>query len=113
MAPAVGAAFAVTRSGQVGETQRELGLALFQADRRQHVAGRHPFQVAVLDELVQVRDDEDLARVRAAFPGLEVVMVPDEPAIVAAERLGSAPLDAAPDSAGVRALVALAGMLMD
>lgn len=59
----------------------------------------------------RVRDDEDLARVRAAFPDLDVVIVPDEPAIVAAERLGEAPLDAAPDSPGVRALVALVDSL--
>jgi len=56
----------------------------------------------------RVRDAEDEARVHAAFPGVDVVIVPDEPAIVAAERLGEAPLDAAPDSPGVRALVALA-----
>ncbi|MDQ3733435.1 MAG: hypothetical protein M3400_05440 [Actinomycetota bacterium] len=59
----------------------------------------------------RVRDDEDLARVRAAFPGLDVVFVPDEPAIIAAERQGSAPLDAAPRSPGVLALVALADRL--
>lgn len=59
----------------------------------------------------RVRDDDDVARVRAAFPGVDVVFVPDEPAIVAAERQGSAPLDAAPDSPGVQALVALADSL--
>ncbi|CAN5312004.1 hypothetical protein BH20ACT5_BH20ACT5_15810 [soil metagenome] len=59
----------------------------------------------------RVRDDEDETRVRAAFPDLDVVIVPDEPAIVAAERFGEAPLDAAPDSPGVRALVALATIL--
>ena len=60
----------------------------------------------------RVRDDDDVARVRAAFPGLEPVLVPDEPAIVAAERRGEAPLDAAADSPGVRALVALAESLV-
>ncbi|MBA3251168.1 MAG: hypothetical protein H0T66_12860 [Geodermatophilaceae bacterium] len=59
----------------------------------------------------RLRDDEDLSRVRAAFPGIEVVIIPDEPAIVAAERRGVAPFDAAPDSPGVRALVALADSL--
>ncbi len=59
----------------------------------------------------RVRDEADVARVRAAFPDVDVVMVPDEPAIVAAERRGEAPLDAAPDSPGVRALVALADRL--
>lgn len=60
----------------------------------------------------RVRDEEDLARVRAAFPGLDVVIVPDEPEIVAAERRGEAPLDAAPDSPGVRALIALTDSLL-
>jgi len=60
----------------------------------------------------RVRDDADVARVQAAFPDVDVVMVPDEPAIVAAERRGEAPLDAAPDSPGVRALVGLADRLL-
>ncbi len=60
----------------------------------------------------RVRDDEDLARVRATLPGLDLVIVPDDPAIAAAERVGAAPLDAAPDSAAVRALVVLAETLM-
>lgn len=59
----------------------------------------------------RVRDAEDEARVRAAFPGLEPVLVPDDPAIVDAERRGLAPLDAAPGSPGVRVLVALAESL--
>jgi MinD-like ATPase involved in chromosome partitioning or flagellar assembly len=60
----------------------------------------------------RVRDDQDAARVREAFPGLDVVLVPDDPAVVAAERTGLAPLDAAPDAPAVRALVALAERLL-
>ena len=60
----------------------------------------------------RVRDEEDAARVRAAFPDLDPVLVPDDPAIVDAERRGLAPLDAAPDSPAVRALVALAQSLV-
>lgn len=60
----------------------------------------------------RVRDAEDEARVRAAFPGEELVLVPDDPAIVAAERQGISPLDAAPDAPGVRALVELADGLL-
>jgi CO dehydrogenase maturation factor len=60
----------------------------------------------------RVRDDDDAGRVRTAVPGLEVVLVPDDPAIVDAERRGVAPLDAAPDAPGVRALVALAQSLV-
>jgi CO dehydrogenase maturation factor len=60
----------------------------------------------------RVRDDDDVARVRAAFPGLEPVLVPDDPAVVEAERRGLAPLDAAPDAPAVRALVGLAEDLL-
>ena len=60
----------------------------------------------------RVRDEQDAQRVREAFPGTEIAMVPDDPAIVAAERRGLAPLDAAPDAPGVRALVSLAQSLL-
>lgn len=60
----------------------------------------------------RVRDDEDADRVRAAFPGRQPVLVPDDPAIVAAEREGRAPLDAAPDAPALRALVGLAESLL-
>lgn len=59
----------------------------------------------------RVRDDGDAARVRAALADAEVVLVPDDPAIVEAERAGRAPLDASPDAPAVRALVALANDL--
>lgn len=60
----------------------------------------------------RVRDEQDAARVRAAFPGLEPVMVPDDEAIVDAERRGLAPLDATPHAPAVQALVALATSLL-
>ncbi len=55
----------------------------------------------------RVRDDDDVARITAAFPDLHPVLVPDDQAIVEAERRGVAPLDAAADSPAVRALVGL------
>ncbi len=60
----------------------------------------------------RVRNDADSARIRDVFPDLETVLVPDDPAIVDAERQGVAPLDAAPDAPGVRALVGLAERLL-
>ena len=60
----------------------------------------------------RVRDDADAERVRAAFPDAQVFLVPDEPAVVAAERQGVAPLDAAPESPGVRALIELGDHLV-
>jgi CO dehydrogenase maturation factor len=60
----------------------------------------------------RIRNSDDADRVRAAFPDLEPVLVPDEPAIVDAERRGVSPLDAAPEAPGVRALVGLAEALL-
>ena len=60
----------------------------------------------------RVRDAGDLAAVRAAFPDDQVVGVPDDPAIVEAERRGLAPLDVAPGAPAVRALAELAETLV-
>ncbi len=60
----------------------------------------------------RVQSDDDLAMIRKAFPDHQVVPVPDDPAIVAADRDGRAPLDTAPDAPAVRALAALAGDLV-
>ncbi|MBW3548039.1 MAG: hypothetical protein KY452_07900 [Actinobacteria bacterium] len=60
----------------------------------------------------RVQSDDDLAMIRKAFPDHQVVPVPDDPAIVAADRDGQAPLDTAPDAPAVQALTALAGDLL-
>ena len=60
----------------------------------------------------RVRDAGDLAAVRAAFPDDRVVGVPDDPAIVEADRRGLAPLDLSPGAPAVRALSELAGSLL-
>jgi CO dehydrogenase maturation factor len=60
----------------------------------------------------RVRDADDLAAVRAAFPDDRVVGVPDDPAIVEADRRGLAPLDLSPGAPAVRALSELAGSLL-
>jgi CO dehydrogenase maturation factor len=59
----------------------------------------------------RVRNEADIETVRAAFPGCEVVPVPDDPKIVEADRKGVAPIDLAPDAPAVVALVALANDL--
>jgi len=60
----------------------------------------------------RIRNEGDLATIKAAFPGAEVVAIPDDPAIVAADRNGKAPLDVAPDAPAVRSLEALAQNLL-
>lgn len=56
----------------------------------------------------RVRSAEDERAIRDALGTLELVVVPDEPAIERADRDGLAPIDVAPDAPGVRALRALA-----
>ncbi len=68
-------------------TDKELGRALVVASR--------------------VRNDDDLAMITKAFPDHQVVPIPDDPAIVAADRHGYAPLDSAPDAPAVLALASL------
>lgn len=74
---------------------------------RQKSAGR---VVVVANRL---RGDADLVAIRAAFPGEEIVPIPDDPAITAADRAGAAPLDRTPTSPAVLALAEMAGTLAD
>ncbi len=60
----------------------------------------------------RIRNDADLETIRAALPDQEIVVVPDDPAIVAADREGLAPLDTAPDSPAVLALMGVADRVM-
>ncbi len=60
----------------------------------------------------RLRDARDLDSVRQAFPATELVAVPDDNAIVEADRQGVAPLDLAPDAPAVQALSELAERLL-
>ncbi|MDP9453611.1 MAG: hypothetical protein M3P97_09575 [Actinomycetota bacterium] len=60
----------------------------------------------------RIRSDDDLTMITKAFPDHEVVPIPDDPAIVQADRNGVAPLDSAPDAPAVQALVRLAEELV-
>ncbi len=61
----------------------------------------------------RLRDEADLEIVSSAFPGCEVVGVPDDPKIVEADRKGIAPIDLAPDAPAVLALIGLAQNLVN
>ena len=61
----------------------------------------------------RVRGDEDLEAIRALFPDEELVAVPVDPAIAAADRAGVAPLDQSPDAPAVKVLVALGERLLE
>ena len=60
----------------------------------------------------RMRNQDDLHVVKEAFPGMEVVAVPEDPRIVEADREGVAPIDLAPDAPAVMALVGLASTLV-
>ena len=60
----------------------------------------------------RMRNQDDLHVVKEAFPGMEVVAVPEDPRIVEADREGVAPIDLAPDAPAVVALVGLASTLV-
>jgi len=60
----------------------------------------------------RIRNDADLKVIQDALPGQEIVVVPDDPAIVAADREGLAPLDLSPDSPAVLALIGVADRVM-
>lgn len=72
--------------------------------------GRGVGQVVVLAN--RVRGSQGLALVREAFPGEEILVIPEDRAIEDADREGVAPIDAAPDAPGVRALAAVARRLV-
>ena len=60
----------------------------------------------------RIRNEHDLAIIQGAFPDMEVVPVPEDPAIREADRYGVAPVDHAPDAPAVRALIGVAEMLL-
>lgn len=55
----------------------------------------------------RVRDSDDADLVAAQFAGYETVLVPDDPAVEAADRGGVAVLDVAPEAPAVQALAQL------
>lgn len=84
--------------------------ALEVARRAIAIAAERVAQIIVIAN--RVRDDEDLAVIRAALgEHHELYVVPDDPAIAQADRDGLAPIDVAADAPGVRALVDLAAQL--
>ena len=59
----------------------------------------------------KVADDQDLARIAAAFAGRELIVVPDDPDVDRADRDGCSPLDR--ESTAVRALRPLVDVVLE
>lgn len=59
----------------------------------------------------RVRDDADLEAIRSELGDYEIVVLPDDPAIVRADEEGRAPIDVDPDAPAIRVLAELAERL--
>ena len=59
----------------------------------------------------RVRDEADREAISSGLDGHEVVVVPEDPAIAAADEQGRAPIDVDQGAPGVKALLGLAGRL--
>jgi len=59
----------------------------------------------------RVRDDSDVELIREVLGDRELVIIPEDPVIAAADREGTAPIDLDADAPGVAAIVALADRL--
>ena len=79
------------------------------ATRAARIAANRGARVVVVAN--RVHGDDDLAALHSRFADHELVAVPDDPAVLRADRDGEAPLDAAPDSPAMLALVDLADRL--
>ncbi len=79
------------------------------AGRAARISKRRDARVVV--DANKVRSEADVASIRDAVGDVEVVAVPRDEAVERADRDGVAPIDLAPESPAVRALVALADRL--
>ena len=70
----------------------------------------HPHRLAAYIEVNELIED-DLDAIKAKLGDYEIVVVPEDPAIVQADREGRAPIDTDPDAPAVKVLLDLAERL--
>jgi len=68
-------------------------------------------RVMLIANRVRSNADVELIREGVAWEGGDIVIVPDDPEVARADEEGLAPIDAAPNGPGVRAVEALAALL--
>lgn len=61
----------------------------------------------------RISSDEDLELIRASLGEHEMVVVPEDPGIAQADKDGVAPIDSAPGSPGVQAIIGLAELITE
>ena len=61
----------------------------------------------------RVTEEQDVARVAEMLPGQPVLAVPDDPAVMEADRIGAAPIDHSPDSPAMTAIAGVADALLE
>ncbi len=74
------------------------------------MADGHGFQTQVLAN--RLARPEDAEMIRRRFPERDIVEIPEDTDVAQADRLGVAPIDHAPHSAAVGAIVELAGSMI-
>ena len=80
-------------------------------DVARRAAGTASAEAEVIVVANRVRDEGDLEAIQAQLGDYEIVVIPEDPAIVQADREGRAPIDLDPEAPGVKALMALAERL--
>ena len=80
-------------------------------DVARRAAGTAAGEAEVVVIANRVRDEEDLEAIRAELGDYEIVVVPEDPAIVQADRDGRAPIDTDPEAPAVKVLMELADRL--
>ena len=106
---------------RLGDSQVDLTLVVVEPTPRSLDVGRRAIDLArenqqgrvvvVVNKVVDV--DTDLALVREKLGDAELVVVPDDDAVLDADRAGTALLDHAPDCPAARALVELVDLVSD
>ena len=103
---------------RLGEQQLDLVLVVVESSPKSIEVGSRAADLArekSLGRIIvianRIRGEDDLAMIRSGLPGYEVVTIPDDRAIVEADRLGVSPLDLPDRGPAVRALVELAESL--
>lgn len=78
------------------------------AHRARQIIAERRITASILVVANRLRFEADLAQITSALPGLDLVAIPEDPAIGTADLQALSPVDAAPESPAVQAIAVLA-----
>ena len=103
---------------RMAETSLDLALVVADSSAKSIEVARRAFEIIAERKLGptllianKIRDDSDLDLIRSALGEVELMVVPEDEAILRADREGQAPYDVARHCAGVRAIEKIAKRL--